>query len=455
MAFSTIVCLDDLTRIDTWAKSELVFDLVRLPIFQSSGHTIGRTPHRPQPPNLKAGFTLARFRQLCEQDGNLPGWHELHHSVPEAAADYLLAHLDANALVLGHAMPPWLLKLLDGADIAYVDLCMSPLRFGQDLMVGLRTNRAELHQRICGLALSAEQVLVESSQMAARLRLQRRKEGQLRLPNNPCIFIGQTEDDPALVRSDGVMVRAADFSDILVRLAETGPMMYLPHPQAGDFARIERESIERAIGRHLPICELDTYDLLACDDELMLLGLNAESLQESSWFGRPAYALCPLPTVPAFGSDSFGEGYLQLAPQTLMSERLWATLLQMPLREQARDPEPRANLMRELCNDWWGYASATLRNHGAHREAYALAGGLRQADALRRCEAELANQREQFARMAASIERLNALLERQARTIKGLAHAQGDTDVDSAPVTRVRRSSATGTNGATRKSAVL
>lgn len=419
MPTRTIVCLDNLTRPDTWPTSELVFDLVRLPIFHASGLNIGRTPHRGSQLNLQPGFSLQTFRRLCESDGTLPPWRELHHAVPDAAAEYLMAHLPADALVLGHAMPPWLLGLLERADQPYIDLRTSPLRFGTDLFMGLRTNRPEIHAAAHALALSADEVLAESNLMAARLRMHRRSEGRLRLPNNPCIFVGQTEDDPALVGADGQCARAADHADILVRLSRTGPMMYLPHPRAGDFARIERESIERAIGQRLPICEVDTYDLLACDDELMLLGLNAEALQEAQWFARPAYALCPLNDRPIFDADGCGAGWLQIASHVLLGERLWAALLQQPLRPQAIEPPPRANLLRELLNDWWGYAGATLRSHGYQREAYALAGGIRQADALRRCEAELASTRQQLAALGGEMERLKALFERQVRAAAG------------------------------------
>jgi hypothetical protein len=415
MPLSTIVCLDDLTRPDTWPHSELVFDLVRLPIFHASGLNIGRTPHRGHQMNLSPGFALARFRQLCEVDGILPPWHQLHHAVPDAAADYLLAHLPTDALVLGHAMPPWLLQLLAQAERPYIDLRTSPLRFGSDLIMGLRTNQPAVHAAAQGMAMTADEVLAESNLMAARLRMHRRSEGRLRLPPNPCVFVGQVEDDPALLGADGRFARAIDHAEILGQLARTGPMMYLPHPRAGDFARIERDAIERVLGRAVPVCEVDTYDLLACDDELMLLGLNGEALQEAAWFARPAYALCPLPNRPVFSADDTNAGWLQLAPHTLMGERLWAGVLGKAPRARTCEPVPRPDLLRELLNDWWGYADATLRGNAYQREAFAHAGGQRQADALRRCEADLASTHDRMAALAGEIERLKALVDRQAR----------------------------------------
>lgn len=445
MPLRSIVCLDDLIRTDTWPTSELVFDLVRLPIFHASGLNIGRSPHRGHQANLKPGFSLPTFRHHCEVDGALPAWQLLHHALPAAATDYLLAHLPEDALVLGHAMPPWLLQLLEGACRPYIDLRLSPLRFGSDLVMGLRTNDPEIHAAAHALAMTADEMLAESNLMAARLRLARRTEGRLRLPNNPCIFVGQTEDDAALVGADGQFARAADHAEVLARLARTGPMMYLPHPKAGDFARIERESIERTIGQRLPSCEMDTYDLLACDDELMLLGLNAEALQEAQWFARPAYALCPLPDRPIFDADGCGAGWLQIASHVLLGERLWAAALGRPAREQAIRPPARPHLLRELLNDWWGYADATLRGDDFQRTAFAQAGGARQADALRRCEAELATTRQQLSALAGEFEELKTLLERQAR-LSGLVNGDADPALASIAPSRGRRgSTASGT----------
>jgi hypothetical protein len=441
MPFSNIVCLDDLVRTDTWPQSELVFDLLRLPIFHASGLNIGHSPHRPVPAAGLPTEVLGRFRALCETEGQLPPWQALHHQVPQAAANYLMAQLPAHTLVLGHAMPPWLLAVLDQADQAWIDLRPSPLRFGSDLIMGLRTNRPALFQAALPLALSADMLTAQSSQLAARLRLQRRSEGRLRLPQNPCVFVGQTEDDPALVRSGGTLSRATDHAEILAQMARTGPMLYLAHPRAGDFARIEREAIARVTGQRLALCELPTYDLLACDDELMLLGLSAEALQEAAWFGRPAYALCPLPAQPVFDADGVADGYLQIASHVLLGERLWADLLEQPLRPGALNPAPQPNLLRELTNDWWGYAAVTQRGHGAMAEAFAQAGGQRQAEALRRCQNELNTTRAQLNSLGTELADLKALV---MNTAPQQALDMGSGDPMAMPAPRARRTAAAG-----------
>lgn len=415
MHVSSIVCLDDLVREDTWPASEFVLDLVRLPIFHASGLRVGKTPHRPEGHGLRSGFSLGEFRSLCQTDGQMPTWHALHHAVPTAAADYLLRHLPDDCLVLGHEMAPWLIHLLEAADIAWIDLRISPLRFGSDLIMGLRTNRAEIHAAIAPLAMGTAGLLADAAQMAARTRLRRRGEAQLRLPADPMVYVGQPECETSLVGTDGRIVRASDHADTLTRLAHTGPLLYLPDPRAGDFARIEREMLERLTGQRVPLCEMDAYELLACDDELTLVGLSSTVLQEAQWFARRAYALHGSFAVPSFEPMPTPDGYLQIASHVLLGEALWSAALQQPLRAEPITLAPRANLLRDLRNDWAGYAEATLRGSSLVREAYVQAGGLRQADALRRTENELAHTKDEVRQLRAELDQLRRVLDETAR----------------------------------------
>ncbi len=417
MACSTIVCLDDLLRADDWPSGAFVFDLVRLPIQKAGGADIGRSPRRIAPGRrggLLAGFSVEQFHALCVRDApDQPPtlWHALHHRIPDAAASYLLRYLPSGALVLGHHLPPWLTALLGAGGFGWVDLRWSPLRFGSDLIMGLATNRPQLHAAAHSHAMSTDEVAAEARLMAARMRLRSRRQAGPGLPGNPCVFVGQNEDDSALIRADSSVARCTDHRETLHRLARTGPMLYLPHPLAGDFARIEHAAIERCTGQRIGVCPLDGYELLAGDDALTLVGLNAGLLQEAAWFGRSAYTLCPPRSRPVFDATHQPGGCLQIASHVLLSEPLWASLLGSAAREAPLRMPARANQLRELANDWWGYADATQRDSGHLRAGFALAGGQRQGDALRRCERELHGNRDALAAIRREIDQLRVQLD--------------------------------------------
>ncbi len=430
MPFSAIVCLDDLLRDDDWPASAFVFDLLRLPVFHASAIAIGRPPKDGQSgaTGLTRGFSLAQFRALCARDArpDCPTlWHALHHRVPDAAAAYLLRHLPADALVIGHRMPPWQSALLDDAGIAWIDLRTSPLRFGSDLIMGLATNRAELHAAVQPHAMRPDEVAAEASLMAARLRLCARRQPTPApaLRGNPSVFIGQNEDDAALIGPSGRVARASDHRDTLYRLARTGPMLYLPHPLAGDFARIEHLAIERATGHRVTVCTMDSYALLASDEALTLVGLNAGLLHEAAWFGRAAHALCAPQAPPVFDPAHPPGGYLQIASHVLLAEPLWASLLDRPARKAPLRMPARANLLRELTNDWWGYADTTLRGSAHLQAGFAIAGGQRHGEALRRCEGELDSNRQALAAIRQEIDQLREQLRDTAAIAAAAASA--------------------------------
>jgi hypothetical protein len=202
--------------------------------------------------------------------------------------------------------------------------------------------------------------------------------------------------------------------------------MYLADPRAGDYARIEREMLERLTGQRIPVCEQSCYELLSCDDEITLVGLSAGALQEAQWFARRAYALHGSFAAPSFEPIPTPDGYLQIASHVLLSERLWSAALQEPARAEPLTVAPRPNLLRELRNDWAGYAEATLRGSALVREGFAQAGGLRQAEALRRTENELASTRDELRQMRDEIDQLRRTLDETAQLMARTAMSTRD-----------------------------
>lgn len=396
--YDTIVCLDDLLRDDFWPAKEFIYDLLRVPVFAASGLNIGKGPRRGQRSNLLPGFDETRFLQLC---GASSDWAVGYRGVSAAAADYLRQHLPPHALVLSYEMPPWLQQVLDANGSDWLDIRLSGLRFGADLYFALRTNNPALYAAVHAHSVSATEVAAEAALLAAKLRYRLRYEPIAGAMNDQCIYIGQTERDASLITDDGRFVRAADYAQTLKQLAASGPLHYKPHPFAGDFARQEQAALEQITGRKVSICEADTYELLAREDKILLVGLSSGVLQEAAWFGREAYALFRPICEPRFDAAPDTRGYLHVASHQCMSQPMWSALLGTPGEQPPLKLPPRPNHLRELHNTWWGYSTAMLRHSDFQREATVLSGGTRQADALRRCEAELATLRAECAALKA------------------------------------------------------
>lgn len=424
MRYDTIVCLDDLLRDDFWPAKEFIYDLVRMPVFNACGIDIAKSPRRAQRSNLRPGFDIQRFQQLAGHAGDPEAWLKHYRGIPAPAADYLAGFIPPRALVLSYEMPDWLQKMLDARGIDWVDLRMSPLRFGSDLYIGLRTSNPALYAAAHAHAVRPHEVAAEAALLAARLRYRLRYQATAGLMEQQCVWIGQTESDASLLDENGRFVRAEHHAQTLKQLAASGPLHYRPHPMAGDFARREREAIEQITGRKALLCELDTYELLAREENMILVGLSSGVLQEAAWFGREAYALFRPISTPRFDVEHDPAGCLQIASHVFMSQPLWSALMDSPGQQPPLVLPPRPNHLRELHNTWWGYSTTMLRHSEFHREAFALAGGQRQSEALKRCEAQLAETRAEVADLK------RRLAQQPAATLETRATPMQDARID-------------------------
>ncbi|WP_374676290.1 hypothetical protein [Ideonella sp.] len=391
MRYTTIACLDDLIREPHWPAKELMYDLVRVPVFHACGMDLGKSPRRGQRNNLKPGFDAQQFLRLCGPAGEQGDWASLYLQIPEAAARYLAAHVPEGALIVGYEMPVWLRTLLDSCQVDWLDMRMSPLRFASDLYMAFATNNPELHARIHPHAQRMDEVFSEAALMAAQVRCQQRSQATASPVDGAWVYMGQTEADASLIDSRGRFVRVADHADTVRQAVGDLPLFYKPHPGARRFAAIEREALAQLMGRPVPVCSVDTYELLAGERPVGLIGLTSGVLQEAQWFGKSALSLSPPICQPAFDAAWAPGAYLQIASHDFLSEPLWASILNPEgRREKPLVHPPRANHLRELHNVWWGYASHAVRHNDLYRHAAALyagsaggAGGAREQQALR------------------------------------------------------------------------
>lgn len=336
MPYATVVCLDDLTRDDDLPRQAALYDAVRAPIWHATGIDIGGAPRPGALHNADPSFDPADFLARC----GLPGADRaaLHHRLPPDAAAQLVRALPPSALVLGHAMPPWLTTLLRDSGHAWLDLRISPLAFGDDVFVELHTEDAALQAALAPFALDDAALLTQACLHAAGVRRARRLEAGATRYDDALVFVPQADDDTDLFDADHGVGRLEAHADALRQLAGQRRLLCLPGAEA------VRQRLERLLGQPVPAVDLPLADLLAMDDTVAFVGLNAPALLQARWYGKEALALWPHgawrdeaqrpPCVPA---------------QELLSEPLWAALLMgAPARERAVCVAPQRDRLRGL-----------------------------------------------------------------------------------------------------------
>lgn len=381
MTYANIACLDDLTRQKFWPAKEFMYDLVRLPIYYASGQDIACSPRHGQRHNLHPEFDAERFQQLCAGTSGTLDWATCYHRVPDAAAQYLAEHIPDDTLIISYEMTPWLQRVLDERGVHWLDLRVSPLRFASDLYMAVRTNSPALYRRLHAHAATPQAIHYEVMMLTAQVRHRRRYQDDNLEFDGSVVYIGQTEADAALVNAHGRFARIGDFRSKLLETVRGDTLLYRAHPDGGAFADQEHRQIERFIGRPIRRCDQETYELLAGDAAVRLVGLSSGTLQEAEWFGREATAMMEPVCRPGFGEDFDGTAFLQIPSNVFMSEPLWADLVADGARRRgAVVIPPRQNLLRELHNAWWGWSSNAIRHSHFYRQVMDFHGGAMRDD---------------------------------------------------------------------------
>jgi len=389
MAFQQIICLPDLLR-RTRAFPEGFFDLIREPIRQGCNLDIGYPPGGKRASGLKPGFQVELFYTLCE-DG-IPTaqdafWAQHFHSIPAAALQYLHEHIPENSLIISFEMPSWLQDACGAWQQDYLDIRPSPLRFGRDLYIALRTNSLVLYQRIAPYQVMEEELRLEAASLAAGVRMHQmrlQENGRYSYNLDGClIFVGQAPYDASLLAPDPLLSpdRSAlccnDFADSLRALAKNRQVQHKPHPFAADFAHEERAALEAIIAQPVGTCFQNAYQILSSEDDVHLVGISSGLLQEAAWFGKTAHTLYQ-PFVPlASGQEQDLGSFQQVHFHKWLSPGFWHAVL-APQRQAPRLMEitPLAHhYARETLDQWWDHLKVMTWEKSLPIESFERSGG--------------------------------------------------------------------------------
>ncbi len=375
-----ILWIEDILRPTTiWPWG--MFDLAREPIRQGCGVDMGHPLGSGECP-WTPGFDPTAFRAMVPRPPDDAPWRWTFRSIPEVAHSYISKAIPSDATVMSFEMPPWLSSLCEARGIPYVDIRVSPLRFARDLYLAIRTNSAELHRRIVHEAVPDEEVRLEAGMLAASIRMhQSCLDEQQRYPvrlAGSLVFVGQAPYDTSLIDDDDRPLRCEDYADRIVSLARGRSVLHKPHPMAQWFADEERASLSRIVGRDVPTCLQNAYQVLGSRDDVELVGISSGMLQEARYFEKVSHTLFR-PFVPvASPSDRHDvHAYVQIRFEKFLSPGFWHRLLAPGRTPPLIDEIPRIqpNHLRETSTFWWDYSKVMTWQRPHWIEAFERSGG--------------------------------------------------------------------------------
>lgn len=376
-----IALLPDLLR-EVPAFPEGFFDMIREPIRQGCGIDIGAPPSAGLPGGMGAGFDIDRFRQLALADAGV--WSSRYHQIPALARDYLLQHLRHCDFLFAFEMPPWLAALCTEQRLPFLDIRVSPLRFGRDLYIALRCSEPALVARIAAQAVPGEELRMEAALLAANVRMhQRRMEDERGYAftdlAGALVFVGQAPYDASLLAADGRSLRCGDFAERLRQLCASRRLLYKPHPFAGTFAQEERAALAQITGQVATLCPQNAYQILSTRDDVELVGISSGLLQEAAWFDKAAHTLFQPFVALADVAPHDPQAYHQIHFKTFLAPGFWHRVL-TPERGPPRLAELPAlahHHARETLDQWWDYSKVLTWERSLPYEAFIRNGGAR------------------------------------------------------------------------------
>lgn len=214
------------------------------------------------------------------QSSDFQGWLNIYNRTQISSLEAEIAKsVFEGVFVIGFELSPYLQALLNHIDVSFVNLAISPVRFGPDFYFLFESNRKEILQAAKSHCWSVEdmRLLAEHTSAVARLT-----------PVPPIIpgsalFCGQVLNDASLI-DRARMVSAVEYLDELTRMAEAVPHLYYKrHPHAtGDnaildfFDRIPNGSV----------LDADIYSLLSHPDLERICAISSSVLFEAQLFGK-------------------------------------------------------------------------------------------------------------------------------------------------------------------------
>jgi hypothetical protein len=254
------------------------------------------------------GQTVAEI--LAIQDGvlepNLDNWARVFWDSASANLVSRIAGECNGALVITLEMPPVLEDALNRAQIPWIDVGISPLRFMPDWAFHIKTSRHFNIGAVRDCLLTSREIERYAAHVCARYDL-------VDITEPTVVFFAQTLRDRTLIRQRRFLGKE-DALDRLVALRnESRPLLIKPHPW-----QAVSDIVEALVEIGGEITDSNTYALLA-SPQVEVFTLSSSVGREARVFGRKVTIISPSVQDWAFS----GVDVLRHA----LSPRFWGTLL--------------------------------------------------------------------------------------------------------------------------------
>ncbi len=296
-------------------------------------------------------FDLREFYRLCGAELCMQSWiHILHGKYSSEALAYFKSCFN-NCLVItqvGGSMIP----LLEEADIPYIDIYVSAIKFASDIHLAFRSNVESIRQQLLHFQLAESYLMIEAQKMKA---YNCARAPHSNLADNSLLLIGQIDIDLSLLK-DEKLVSFLDYKEELIALTQQFDTVYYKrHPYAKPSSASEKLILSLP---HVALTEEPFYKLMSYESITTVAALSSGTLEEARYFGKK-----PIYLSHQFIKYYRGEGVIDketfvICENKYFSPRFWQTILSDVVPTYPCDDYTQSyedNFLRSSINTWWGY----------------------------------------------------------------------------------------------------
>jgi hypothetical protein len=238
------------------------------------GQILRETTGKPSTVALPlVGASMADFIALQDGSPTLDGWASVFWQKPTDRLVNAIADGCKNALVVGFEMPPVMVTAMDAADVPWVSVSISPLRFLPDWALHVRASRHFDPNSITDVVVTTDDIAAAVAHVSRWYRPSNIKE-----PTH--VFFAQTLHDRSVIRGHR-FCGIEDLADVVT------PDFVKPHPWEPD-----SPILRHLLARGARIMSEETYALLA-NPHVEVVTFSSSVGREAQAFGRPVTILSP------------------------------------------------------------------------------------------------------------------------------------------------------------------
>jgi hypothetical protein len=280
-------------------------------------------------------------------------WASVHAGLPASPAlGRLLMPRMQGRFCIGYEMPPWLVRLLDGAGVPYIDLRLHPVRFMDDLMFAARASCPDTQSALLALAVRESEVIVT----AGLRRAMGRFISDASLPDGTLLVAGQRRFDSTQIVG-GSFFDATEHAERINGICARYPAAVLkPHPLDPHHSLLAAAAA--APTRVLGAVSDNVYRLLSLPQTGAVLTVNSGLAHEAPYFGKTVHALAPLAVRLAWrGAPADGVSHASVDDIVLVPD-FWRLVLAPHAPVSPPDGmrlQAKPNRLRIALDSFWNY----------------------------------------------------------------------------------------------------